>query len=109
MKNELGPQNARGEGLQELRVTQESNPTKGFSGRAHRGLEGMIDRQQFGGGIQTSEGLQQLATNESSRTGHNDTDGRQAIGPGRTRGISVSSHGIHGSVRVRGWALGHIS
>jgi hypothetical protein len=41
-----------------------------------------------------------LAANESGRTGHNDPDGRQAIGAGRTRSISVSSHGIQGAVVV---------
>jgi hypothetical protein len=60
----------------------------------------VIDGQQFGGGVQAAEGLQQLAANESGRTGHNDPDGRQAIGAGRTCGISVSSHGIQGAVVV---------
>jgi hypothetical protein len=50
-----------------------------------------------------------LAANESGRTGDDDTDGRQAISPGRTRGISVSSHGIQEAVVVRGWVLGNIS
>jgi hypothetical protein len=109
MKNELRPQNTRGEGFQELRVTQKSNPTKGFSGRAHRRLQGVIDCEQLRRSVKSPERLQQLAANESGRTGDDDTDGRQAISPGRTRGISVSSHGIQEAVVVRGWVLGNIS
>jgi hypothetical protein len=108
MKNELWPQDARGEGLEKLRVTQESNPSEGFRCRAHRRFQGVVDGQQFGGGVQAAEGLQQLAANESGRTGHDDPDGWQAIGAERTRGISVSSHGIQRTVAVTRWGWGDV-
>ena len=83
MENELGPQNARGEGFQELGVTQKSNPTKGFSSRAHRRLQGVIDREQLRRSVKSPQRLQQLAANESGRTGYDDADRRQ---PGRSCG-----------------------
>ena len=69
------------------------------------GLQRMVDRQQLRSRVQAPERLEQLATDESGRAGHDDPDGRQRGVPGRARGDSGFRHGNQRVIADRAWTF----